>query len=237
MIDILYIIGPMSVNYDLELKCSLRTLHKYVKDYGRIFITGDCPDFINQEKVIYTPMKNLVAAPMINHWAKVQKTIDETDIGENFVLMYDDIFFTKPTSLTEYPHYQKGKLGESYDGGWEYQKTLRKTKKFLEEHNQETYDYELHIPFIYNKHNFTKLKSIFETQVKEKFPYAVRSIYGNLFEPNQPYKHDVKIRTASDTKDEKIMGQECISASDYTFPFIVSPYLEEHVQERSPWEK
>lgn len=236
MIDILYITIP-SRNYDLELKCSLRTLYRHVPDWARIFITGTCPDFINQKKVIFTPCENESSSKMINHWIKVQKTIDETDIGEKFVLMYDDIFFTKPTSLTEYPHYQKGKLGESYEGGWEYRKSLTKAEKWLTEHQMSTYNFELHVPFIYERTKFELLEPVFQPLIKDPIGMAVRSIYGNRFAIDIPYKHDVKIRARSDVNDEKIMGQECISASDYTFPFIVAPHLEQHVQERSPWEK
>ena len=131
MIDILYIISDkMSKNYDIELQCSLRTLHKYVPDVHRVFITGRLPDFIDKKKVIFTQAED-IGCPMINHWNKVNETIKNTNIGKKFVLMYDDIFFTKTVELTEYPHFQKGKLGECFDGGWEYQKSLKKAKKWL----------------------------------------------------------------------------------------------------------
>lgn len=236
MIDILYITIP-SRNYDLELKCSLRTLYMHVPDWDRIFITGTCPDFINQKKVIFTPCENESSSKMINHWIKVQKTIDETDIGENFVLMYDDIFFTKDVRLETFPFYQKGKLGEDKNGGQEYQKSINRTKKFLKKHNQPTNDYELHIPCIYNRYNFTKMRSIFEDEIKKKNPLAIRSVYGNLFHPNEPYKHDVKIRTVDDIINMEIMGQECISTTDGTFPYLAAPFIDPHIKIRSPWEK
>lgn len=236
MIDILYILGGRKMNYDMEIICSLRTLNKYVQDAGRIFITGEIPPSIDESTVIFTEAKD-IGCPTINHWHKVNETIKKTDIGEKFVLMYDDIFFTKPTSLTEYPHYQKGKLGESYEGGWEYRKSLTKAEKWLTEHQMSTYNFELHVPFIYERTKFQLLEPVFQPLIKDPIGMAVRSIYGNRFAIDIPYKNDVKIRARSDVNDEKIMGQECISASDYTFPFIVAPHLEQHVQERSPWEK
>lgn len=237
MIDILYIIGPESKNYDLELKCSMRTLSKHVRDYGRMFITGRCPEFINMGSVIYTPCENESASKMINQWIKVKKTIEETRIEENFILMYDDIFFTEDVRLSEYPFYQKGILGEDKSGGKEYQKSIKRTKRFLEKHFQQTYDHELHIPCRYNSKRFMAMKSIFDGQIKEKNPLAIRSVYANLFVPNQPYKHDVKIRSDEDTKDDNIMGQECISTTDDTFPFLAAQFIEPHIQERSQWEK
>lgn len=237
MIDILYIIGPEGPNHDLELKCSLRSLYKHVKDWARIFITGRCPDFINQKKVIFTPCENESSSKMINHWIKVQKTIDETNIGENFVLMYDDIFFTKDTRLEPLPFYQKGKLGEDKNGGKDYQKSLDNTRRWLKKNKMTIYDHELHIPCVYNKIKFSSMKTLFLPQIKDKHPFAIRSIYANLFELNQPYKHDVKIRKPEDTQNEQITGQEFVSTTDWTFPFLAASIIEPHIQDRSPWEK
>lgn len=235
MIDILYIIGKESRNYDLEILCSLRTVQKYVKDRGLIYITGRCPAIINEQKVIFTPAED-IGCPMINHWWKVQKTIQQTNIGSDFILMYDDIFFTKPTELTEYPNYQKGKLGDETDVGGQYMKSIQQTKKWLKKNRRSQYDFELHVPFRYNTEKFLLLEDIFTKMETDKYGMAVRSIYGNMFEYNPPYKHDVKIREPEDLGNPQIMGQECISTSDYTFPFVAAPILEKHIQKRSIWE-
>lgn len=58
-IDILYIKGKPSINNDLEMKYSLRSLERYVMDYGRIFITGECPEYIDQKKVVFTPADDI----------------------------------------------------------------------------------------------------------------------------------------------------------------------------------
>lgn len=235
MIDVLYILGK-SVNFHYELLASLRTLNKFVPDVNRVFITGECPNFIDHEKITYTPAQD-ISCPMTNHWWKVQKTIDETDIGENFVLMYDDIFFQRETELTTYPFYNKGLLGEAQKGGGKYQKILDNTKKWLKDRGMTYYDHELHVPCIYNKTRFKMLEGIFEELVKSDDTLAVRSVYGNLFHQNTPERTDVKIRKEQDTQDKQIMLQECISCEDYTFPVIVAPYIEQNTREKSPWEK
>lgn len=237
MIDILYIIATNpSKNFDVELKCSLRTVHKYVKDVGRIYITGRCPDFINKDKVIFTPARD-IGCPMINHWWKIKQTIARTDIGENFALMYDDIFFKKPVTLSEYKHYQQGKLMDNTYGGPAYRESIENTIKWLEERKFNTYDYELHIPFVYNRENFLSLEPIFSELKKDEHAMAVRSVYANMFNLETPYKHDVKIRKAFDTIDKQVMKQECLSTTDNTFPIMAAPFIEPHIQERSQWEK
>ena len=89
MIDILYIKGAKSPNNDDELRYSLRSL-KFVRDKGRVFITGNRPDFV--QNIIHIPCDD-IGCRMINHWWKVTQTILQTDISDDFVLMYDDIFF------------------------------------------------------------------------------------------------------------------------------------------------
>ena len=230
-IDILYIKGKKSDNEDLEMKYSLRSLERYVMDYGRIFITGECPDFIDQKKVVFTPA-NDIGTPMTNHWWKVFKTIQMTDISDNFVLMYDDIFFTGPTYLIDYPPYQRGFLGEQHTGSASYRACLEETKKWLESKGLPWYDYELHIPFIYNREKFMKMGA---TEGR-----AVRSTYGNMFlEPpmHSPYRTDIKIRATDEHPSDLPSMYDCFSVSDSAFKYEVKKWCEEHFQTKSRWEK
>lgn len=230
-IDILYIKGKPSINNDIEMKYSLRSLERYVMDYGRIFITGECPDYIDQKKVVFTPADD-IGTPMTNHWWKVFKTIQMTDISDYFVLMYDDIFFTTVTKLSRYIPYQRGMLGEQHTGSAAYRNCLEETKKWLEKNGLPTYDYELHIPFIYNRENFMKMGA--------NEGRAVRSTYGNMFlEPpkHSPYRADIKIRSTDEHPEDIPSKYECFSVSDQAFKYNVQPWCEGHFQKKSRWEK
>lgn len=236
MTDVLYIKGKPSLNNDLEMLYSLRTLEKHVKDLGRVFITGECPEFINKKKVIYTPAED-IGSPMINHWWKVDQTIRKTDIKKNFALMYDDIFITRNIKLAEYPFYQKGLLHQNQTGGDVYKESLINAAVWLMSNGKPTYDFELHIPCIYNKFKFKRLREIFEPR-KDQYPgMAVRSIYGNLFETNRPYRKDIKIRTPYDGPADFIQEYDCFSVSDQAFQFKVLPWLKKNYKERSRYEK
>jgi len=238
MIDILYIKGKPSDNQDEEMKYSLRTLQRHVLDAGRVFITGQCPDFINQEEVIFTPVED-IGAPMINHWWKVDQTIRKTDISQNFVLMYDDIFFVKDVKLSKYPLYNKGFLWEIQTGGPVYQQSLRNANEWLYENYKTGYDFELHIPFIYNKTKFKRLREVFE-KIRGEYPgMAVRSVYGNLYQPDDKriYRRDIKIRLPNEWPQEVIGNADCFSVSDFAFQFRTKQYLEENYKERSKYEK
>ncbi|MBO7736059.1 MAG: hypothetical protein J6S67_26045 [Methanobrevibacter sp.] len=235
MIDVLYIKGPCSQNYDEEMKYSLRSLEKYVSDYGRVFITGDRPLFVNKDKVVHT-LEQDIGVPTINHWWKVRQTIKNTDISQRFVLMYDDIFFVKPTKLENYPAYHKGKLEDKTFEGF-YRKSCGMAYYWLNEHGYETKDYELHIPFVYDRDKFLELDKIFDKIKDKQDGMVVRSIYGNMFESDSPLRKDIKIRK-SDVGVEQVIGDaDCFSVSDWVFCNNVHPWLKAHFKERSIFEK
>lgn len=235
MIDILYIKGKESKNYDTEMLCSLRSVQKYATDLGRIFVTGECPQFIDKSKITYTQIPD-IGCPAINHWWKVYNTIKKTNISTNFVLMYDDIFFLKPVKLSRILFYQKGILGESKTGGEAYQKMIEQTKQYLIHKGFTINDHELHMPCIYNKKLFMKLENVFAKYKNDKYGLAVRSVYANSFKYKQPFKEDVKVRDEKEFKEFKKRKEMCVSTSDASFPFLVGPFLEKHMTERSKWE-
>ena len=235
MIDVLYIYKH-SQNDDQELKYSLRSLEKYVGDYGRVFITGDIPEFIDQEKVIYTPAQD-IGAPMTNHWHKVTETIKKTDIGNFFALVYDDVFFIKHTNLSCYPFYQRGKLGQDPNGGEHYRQTLLNAKYFLEQKGFPINDYELHVPCVYHRNSFLKIGKFFEERKGDCQSMAVRSVYGNMIlMPEQPYRGDIKIRGEEKVKD--VIGvADCFSVSEKAFQYDTLSFLEQEFPNKSRWEK
>lgn len=236
MVDILYIYKH-SKNNGEELRYSLRSLEKYVSDYGRIFITGDCPDFIDKSKVIYTPARD-IGYPMVNHWWKVRETIKKTDISNDFVLMYDDIFFVKPTKLEGYLNYAKGMLGQSLEGGWHYKVWMQNTFEWLSVRGYMACDYELHIPFTYNREKFLQMDPIFKPISEVNMStgqLAVRSVYGNLFLGNNPpYRKDIKLRKKEDKLD--LEDADCFSIGDDVFDGYISEMLKQDLPSKSKWE-
>jgi hypothetical protein len=237
LIDVLYIIKDTpSRNYDKELLYSLRSLERCCNDFNRVFITGRCPNFINKKNVVFLEEHDLLC-PMLSHWWKVSQTIKKTDISDDFVLMYDDIFFTKPTKLENYPFFYRGTLSEVNEGSNTYQKSLQNARKWLEERQFPYLDYELHIPCVYNRQKFLELDDIFE-KIKHTTPaMAVRSVYANMFEHDQPYRKDIKLRLSTDCVEWRIGDADCFSVSDWVFECNTLEWLKQHYPERSKYEK
>lgn len=235
MIDVLYIKGPISQNYDEEMRYSLRSLEKYVKDLGRVFITGDCPLFVDKKTVIHTLEKD-IGVPTINHWWKVSQTIKKTDIGQKFVLMYDDIFFVRPTRLENYPFFSKGMLEDKpFDGI--YRKSCGEAYYLLKTMGLGTLDCELHIPCVYDRDKFLELDKLYLPIKDKKDGMVVRSVYGNMFERFMPHRKDIKIRKSDEGVEQVIGDADCFSVSDWVFMCNTYQWLKEKFPERSRFEK
>lgn len=227
MIDILYIKGVESPSKDEELRFSLRSL-KCVKDVGRVFITGKCPSFV--KNVIFTPCDD-IGCKTINHWWKVTQTILQTDISDDFVLMYDDIFFTNDVNLSDYPFYNRGRIEDHKTGTAAYRENLKEAQRVLEKMKMPTLDYTLHIPCIYNRDRFLEMKPLYMKYIHSPVAPSVRCMYGNLFDVKTEFREDIKIRTSKDSTGDN----ECFSTADDTFKCVL-PLLKEKFPEECKYE-
>ena len=238
MIDILYILGTGSKFGNEELKYSLRSLETYVKDYGRVFITGVCPPFIDKNKVIHTHEYD-IGVPTVNHWWKVTQTIKKTDISDRFVLMYDDIFFVKPVELSNYPFYQKGLLTDK-SGDSIYRRSVTKAAEWLAREECTCYDCELHIPCVYDRVKFMELEPIYEKMRLDTIGMVVRSIYANYCSPEsipEEKRGDIKLMSSTETVEGMIGDADCFSVSDWVYQCDTQRWLKEHFPNKSKFER
>lgn len=234
-IDVLYIIGNGSLYGNVELRYSLRSLDKFGKNVGRVFITGKCPDFIDREKVTFFPELD-IGCRAINHWWKVDQTFRKTDIGDRALLMYDDIFFCKPVDLSVYPWRWRSELPDIRPDG-EYKRTLFNTHEWLFKRNYPVLNYCLHQPCIYEKDKFLSLADDFEELKLSDVAMSVRSIYANRFVEKAEHQDDLKIRAYVADLEKLIADRDCFSIADDCFEGPVQEWLEKTLPEKSRWEK
>lgn len=233
-IDVLYILGTGSKYNNEELRYSLRSLEKFGQNVGRVFITGECPNFIDQNKVIFTPELD-IGCPAINHWWKVYQTFEKhQELTGNVLLMYDDVFFAKEFDAANYPYFFRGDLPNYYFGN--YQKSLVNAYLFLIEHKKGIKHYGNHCPFIYNRDLFLKLTRYFEDKKLDEVGMSVRSVYGNLFNVGGTHQDDLKIRSKVYALKELIGNRDCFSIADDCYEGPVKEWCEKNLPERSKWE-
>ena len=106
--DILYTLGKGSAWQDNELRYSLRSIEKYGKNVGRIYIVGDwCPGFINRDKVTFIKCEQPYKDKFKNILYSIVYACEHSDIAEEFLLSSDDHFYMQPTDFDDYPYWLK----------------------------------------------------------------------------------------------------------------------------------
>lgn len=144
--DILYIVGKgFSDWHNNELRYSLRSIAKYGRNVGRVFIAGYIPYFVNQENVVCLPVKDTTRNKHYNILSAIEYAVEHSDIGERFVYSSDDHYYTRPTDFDKYPVYWRGvELPiEQKNNTW-YQRTLHSTRECLEAFGLPTRHYAWH---------------------------------------------------------------------------------------------
>ena len=232
--DLLYILNSASKENNEEIKYSLRSVEKFCKGVDRVFITGICPSFVNREKVVFTKCDDPYNRNL-NHFYKVFNTFTTTDISDNCLLMYDDIFFTEPVDITKYPWFCCGDLPKQPKNS--YEKGLTNAQKWLSDRDFPTLNFATHTPCVYNRLLFAGLFSIFNGLKNDTTGMSVRCIYGNQFADNfEKLKEDVKIRLQRMDLDGVVKKTKCFSTGDFTYN-VAKIWLEENFKEKSKWEK
>lgn len=237
-IDVLYILGTGSKYNNDELRYSLRSLEKFGQNVDRVFITGECPKFIDKTKITFLPELD-IGCRAINHWWKVDQTFRKTDIGDRALLMYDDIFFCKPTDLANYPwRWRKMLPTERPENG--YKRSLYNTFVWLQKNGFTTVDYCLHQPCIYEKEKFLSMEKDFEELKLSDVGMSPRSVYANRFvegKTKTEHMEDLKIRSFVDNVDNLLKDRDCFSIADDCLDGPVQWWLDKNLTERSQWEK
>ena len=145
-IDILYIVGDGYSECDYnELRYSLRSIAKYGRGVGNVYVVGHCPEWL-ADIVVKIPFKQpyskcfspnpieRIAKKAANITASILYAVDNSDIGESFLVSMDDHFYIRDTDFKHYPYYVKS-FGERNElplvGTSDYRRFLAETRKIL----------------------------------------------------------------------------------------------------------
>ncbi len=110
--DILYINGSDSKCDNFELRCSLRSIEQYGKNVGKVYVVGNCPEWLS-DNVIKLPCEDynkdtITPYPKAQNIAKkLLYAVDNSDIGDVFLVSMDDHFYVSSVDFDAYPYYTK----------------------------------------------------------------------------------------------------------------------------------
>lgn len=257
--DILYILGEGCSRCDnLELKCSLRSVAKYGKNVGRIFVAGYCPDWLSDEvvKVPFTqPWPKLrsgeaeaqdnLAKKHANMTATILHVVDNTDISDEFLVSMDDHFYIRNVDFENYPFYCK-RYGANNElpvaGKSEYRKFLATTKAKCEEDGISKFYLSLHRNMHCSRKTIAECRELLEEVVSvptplEPFAYMLnwRHAKDADFEPT--IVRDWKLKGGRDWWKADPEKTEVFSAYDFGPGLGMATLLKGLYNQKSQYEK
>jgi hypothetical protein len=212
MIDVVYILGPGSKWNDNELKYSVRSVLKHLKNYGRIWIVGNKPKCKLDAPAIFIPID---PNPRKHKNANIRDALREIaktgECSDWFIYMNDDFFFTKDVEASKIPNYFCGTLGARSSGYSDksagYWRTIVYTYGVLAALGYSTRDYEVHGPILMKKSLLLEALDLKGTEPL----LQIRSIYANAFPGKNEVIRDCKFGTYPDPKLTKEKMYETIA--------------------------
>lgn len=157
-----------------EIIYSIRSVEKHFKGDFEICIVGNMPKGIDPKKVTYIPYKknnNLPYARYMDAQLKLLAAVNDNRVSEDFVCMYDDIYFNEDTNidLIRYRSLVATKKADYFkiediggNGSQEWKLLLLKSFEILRAQCVTPYDFETHFPRWVNKYSFLEVAKIFD---------------------------------------------------------------------------
>jgi hypothetical protein len=190
-----------------ELQLALRSINANCIFEYRIILIGDCPPWIDKEKIIHLDpfIPNHDETP--NAWNVIEKykfainhILEFFPEDDDVLITYDDIIFLNPIEKKEFEtRVAIAKLPDSDDfqsnGSEVWKHILRNTIKALKRNNLPELNFETHLPRLISA---KKMAEMFQHFGFKKRPYCVFTLYFNWVKTKK------KTIILSDVPDQKI---------------------------------
>lgn len=170
MVDIVIPLNKSSRWQDNELKYALRSVEKFLRNHGRVFIVGDLPKWTIQN-VIHIPAHD-TKYPAKSIMQKVLLACKDERVSDTFLFMNDDHFITTPMDADTFPYFHKGPLANSLKNRTDYLYTVKNTLMRI---GGDAKDFDIHTPIRYDKNAFIDTMTHFDWEVPHG--YCIKSIY------------------------------------------------------------
>lgn len=248
--DILYIVGKRKSQwYDNELRYSLRSIAKYGRNIGRVWLAGYKPPFINEQEVGCLKVMDETTVKHYNIMHAIEEAVRCLPLSERFLYSSDDHFYIKPTDFDTYPVYWRGDMLQSEveadDVNWQYHTTLASTRKLLECCGLPFARFSWHGNTWFDKGLFTEERFAMIRRFSYLMPEGVEpsclmlNYWLHRYGLDLEERADLKL-TGSETEAEllqKIKGRECVSAADNIEHTVLATYLQREFPQPCKYER
>lgn len=204
-IDIVIPFRNSEVWQNNELKYTLRSIEKHLKNYRNIYLIGKCPDFLNSvsndsedKKVIENRIIHQRFGDTSYRTDNIKNKILEAcripELSDNFLYTNDDIFFLKDVDAINYPYYYDANIINTIKGRTQdtYKTSLENTYKVFYRNELPVKHFDIHFPIIYNKQKFVEI--ITKNNWNLRYGFVIKSLYCNSLKIEGELNIDCKIR-------------------------------------------
>lgn len=241
--DILYVVGRGSDWNNNELRYSLRSIAKYGKHIGRVFLVGYKPDFVN-DKVIHIPCEDPFPVKHNNILYKVLYAAQHSDIASHFLISSDDHYYVAPTDFDNLPVYYRREeipLKPSKREWHEYALSLHDTRGLLEEFGLSIYQTNPHCNTHFDMDVYRRHKNLFDIGFRFPEGAELNCIMGNLLIregwKSAPFV-DAKLNNTLSLAEieERAKESGCISSKENVDTSLLVEYLHKKFPNKCKYE-
>jgi hypothetical protein len=243
IIDVVYVLGTGSRWNDNEIRFSLRSIEKNLRNFRNVYIVGHCPEFLQnvihiKSRDVFDPGKNADG----NIIKKVLLACKEKGLSDDFLFINDDHLVLKPIQVSKVPSFHKGDMKDFPAEYWKlnfWRSRLRRTFDALLLSKLSTLHFDCHTPILFNKLKFPEIISAFNYQ--DDIGYTMKSLYGNVMYPNAPLltnqKRTVFRPFTRAELSERFRGPQFLSFNDQGLNASLKWWLIEKFPAKSGFEK
>ena len=247
--DILYVIGRGSRWDNNELRYSLRSIERFGKNIGNVYVVGYCPGFIDKSFVTWIPCTDAYSDKHKNILRCIERAVAQSDISDDFLLSSDDHFYIKDTDFDKYPYFRKGALPdhiEPNDTCVSYHTSLVSTYKVLKAAGLTTHKFCWHGNTHFNKTLFNdpQFAAIRDLSYSMTGGCEPTCLMLNFALAKRPFefvqRHDRKFGDGTDAIEFAngiADGRECFSCSPGVMQSYVAQWLQKNFPKKSHFEK
>ena len=194
MTDIVYVLGYGSPWLNNELRYSLRSIEKHLRNYNRVFIVGVLPEFIIPDTVHHIPFDDTSICKETNICRKILQACATPTISDPFLFFNDDHFLVHDFDADMFPYFYKSDMAtplQVLDRHNIYRQSVLRTARYLHDNNLPTKYFDTHTPILYHKDNFQQIMNAQDWS--NRFGHVIKSLYCNSLGIQGVLEPDCKI--------------------------------------------
>lgn len=243
--DILYVLGKGSKWDNNELRYSLRSIEKFGRNVGNVYIVGQDPGFLSDEAIMIK-IEDRHKAKHKNILTNIRTALEHTTITNDFLLSSDDHFYVKETDFDNYPIYCKGDLPNRMtkaDKGKGYKESLVDTRRILERYGYTYHNFSQHGNTHMSREAIELAHDLIDDSYSTRRGVEPTCLLLNVLYKHKPFdfikRKDIKIKDdINNVEDIKkiIKDREVFSIYDAAIERGVAEYLQELFPNKSKYE-